>query len=229
MIIIRDLRAAAPASRSGFAGHRRRHTAGSNRTEPDAANIMRRMPCAWTIAELAVLFVSRPAPPDRLQPERCMLSSHEQSCRVMRQPADRSSVTPTTHAAVVQNKIDLECGSTTANAERGKQVAFSPLIFVAGTKLMVPKASTVSGPADLKGKTVVVTPCSAAEPIAATASIQPQQARTCGKIPITHAAPPTLTSRDFVPWRFSDAGRRSAWIASSCRHRSLHARAAAAA
>jgi len=60
-------------------------------------------------------------------------------------------------AAVVQNKIDLECGSTTANAERSKQVAFSPLIFVAGTKLMVPKASTVSGAADLKGKTVVVT------------------------------------------------------------------------
>jgi glutamate/aspartate transport system substrate-binding protein len=60
-------------------------------------------------------------------------------------------------AAVVQNKIDLECGSTTANAERSEQVAFSPLIFVAGTKLMVPKASTISGPADLKGKTVVVT------------------------------------------------------------------------
>jgi glutamate/aspartate transport system substrate-binding protein len=59
--------------------------------------------------------------------------------------------------AVVQNKIDLECGSTTANAERAKQVAFSPLIFVAGTKLMVPKTSTISGPADLKGKTVVVT------------------------------------------------------------------------
>jgi glutamate/aspartate transport system substrate-binding protein len=59
--------------------------------------------------------------------------------------------------AVVQNKIDLECGSTTANSERSKQVAFSPLIFVAGTKLMVPKASSVSGAADLKGKTVVVT------------------------------------------------------------------------
>jgi len=59
--------------------------------------------------------------------------------------------------AVVQNKIDLECGSTTANAERSKQVAFSPLIFVAGTKLMVPKASTVSGATDLKGKIVVVT------------------------------------------------------------------------
>jgi glutamate/aspartate transport system substrate-binding protein len=59
--------------------------------------------------------------------------------------------------AVVQNKIDLECGSTTANAERAKQVSFSPLMFVAGTKLMVPKASAVSGPSDLKGKTVVVT------------------------------------------------------------------------
>src|SRR5947208_11414094 len=59
--------------------------------------------------------------------------------------------------AVTDNKIDLECGSTTANAERAKLVAFSPLMFVAGTKLMVPKASTIAAPADLKGKTVVVT------------------------------------------------------------------------
>jgi glutamate/aspartate transport system substrate-binding protein len=59
--------------------------------------------------------------------------------------------------AVVDKKIDLECGSTTANAERGKLVAFSPLMFVAGTKLMVPKASSVTQVADLKGKTVVVT------------------------------------------------------------------------
>jgi glutamate/aspartate transport system substrate-binding protein len=59
--------------------------------------------------------------------------------------------------AVVQGKIDLECGSTTANAERARQVAFSPLMFVAGTKLMVPKDSTISAPRDLQGKTVVVT------------------------------------------------------------------------
>src|ERR1700742_2839307 len=58
---------------------------------------------------------------------------------------------------VLQNKVDLECGSTTANAERGKQVAFSPLMFVAGTKLMVPKASSTQSVTDLKGKTVVVT------------------------------------------------------------------------
>jgi glutamate/aspartate transport system substrate-binding protein len=59
--------------------------------------------------------------------------------------------------AVLDNKIDLECGSTTANAERSKQVAFSPLMFVAGTKLMVPKASPISAVTDMKGKTVVVT------------------------------------------------------------------------
>jgi glutamate/aspartate transport system substrate-binding protein len=59
--------------------------------------------------------------------------------------------------AVVQGKIDLECGSTTANAERAKQVAFSPLMFVAGTKLMVAKDSTISAPKDLQGKTIVVT------------------------------------------------------------------------
>jgi len=60
-------------------------------------------------------------------------------------------------AAVLAGKIDLECGSTTANAERAKQVAFSPLMFVAGTKLMVPKGAAINAATDLKGKTVVVT------------------------------------------------------------------------
>jgi hypothetical protein len=55
------------------------------------------------------------------------------------------------------------------------------------------------------------------KPIAATASIQPLQARTCGKIPIAPAALPLHTSRDFVPWRFLDAGRNSAWIVSAFR------------
>jgi glutamate/aspartate transport system substrate-binding protein len=59
--------------------------------------------------------------------------------------------------AVVSKKIDLECGSTTANFERRKQVAFSPLMFVAGTKLMVAKASAANAITDLKGKTIVVT------------------------------------------------------------------------
>jgi glutamate/aspartate transport system substrate-binding protein len=39
---------------------------------------------------------------------------------------------------IVAGAIDLECGSTTANAERAKSVAFSPIFFLAGTKLLVP-------------------------------------------------------------------------------------------
>jgi glutamate/aspartate transport system substrate-binding protein len=59
--------------------------------------------------------------------------------------------------ALLDSKIDLECGSTTNNAQRRQVVVFSPLIFVAATRLMVPKAAKVSGIADLKGKTIVVT------------------------------------------------------------------------
>ena len=58
---------------------------------------------------------------------------------------------------VKAGEIDLECGSTTSNLQRQKEVAFSPTFFVAGTKLMVPKASKVTSYRDLAGKTVVVT------------------------------------------------------------------------
>src|SRR5215470_18184930 len=40
--------------------------------------------------------------------------------------------------AIVNGAIDLECGSTTNNLERRKLVDFSPMIFVSGTKVMVP-------------------------------------------------------------------------------------------
>jgi glutamate/aspartate transport system substrate-binding protein len=58
---------------------------------------------------------------------------------------------------VKAGEIDLECGSTTSNLQRQKEVAFSPVFFVAGTKLMVPKASKVTSYRDLAGKTVVTT------------------------------------------------------------------------
>ena len=59
--------------------------------------------------------------------------------------------------AVRSGEIDLECGSTTSNFERQKQAAFSPIFFVAGTKLLVPRDSGIASYRDLKGKTVVVT------------------------------------------------------------------------
>jgi glutamate/aspartate transport system substrate-binding protein len=51
----------------------------------------------------------------------------------------------------------VRSGSTTSNFERQKQVAFSPIFFVAGTKLLVRRDSGIGSYRDLKGKTVVVT------------------------------------------------------------------------
>jgi glutamate/aspartate transport system substrate-binding protein len=59
--------------------------------------------------------------------------------------------------AIASGKADLECGSTTSNLERSKRVAFSPTIFVSGTKLMVRRGSPIKSFRDLAGKTVVVT------------------------------------------------------------------------
>jgi glutamate/aspartate transport system substrate-binding protein len=59
--------------------------------------------------------------------------------------------------AVMSGKADLECGSTTSNAERQRSVAFSPIIYVAGTKLLVKRGSPIASYRDLGGKTLVVT------------------------------------------------------------------------
>jgi glutamate/aspartate transport system substrate-binding protein len=58
---------------------------------------------------------------------------------------------------VVDGTIDLECGSTTNNLERQRQVAFSPIFFVSGTKVMVKRASKLRSYRDLRGRTVAVT------------------------------------------------------------------------
>ena len=59
--------------------------------------------------------------------------------------------------AVKSGEVDLECGSTTANFERKKEVAFSPIFFIAGTKILVPRSSAIASYRDLRDKTVVVT------------------------------------------------------------------------
>jgi glutamate/aspartate transport system substrate-binding protein len=72
--------------------------------------------------------------------------------------AEYRPVTPENRfSLLVSGDIDLECGSTTNNLERRKQVAYSPTIFVTGTKLLVRKDSGIRSLRDLKGKTVVVT------------------------------------------------------------------------
>jgi len=67
-------------------------------------------------------------------------------------------VTSQTRIPLVQNgTVDLECGSTTNNLERQKQVAFSVGIFEIGTRLLTAKTSGVKDFPDLKGKNVVTT------------------------------------------------------------------------
>ena len=59
---------------------------------------------------------------------------------------------------LVQNgTVDLECGSTTNNIERQKQVSFSNSIFIVSTRLMTRKDSGIKDFADLTGKNVVTT------------------------------------------------------------------------
>ena len=53
--------------------------------------------------------------------------------------------------------IDLECGSTTNNTARGKEVAFAINHFYTGTRLLTKKSSGIKDYADLKGKKVAIT------------------------------------------------------------------------
>lgn len=67
-------------------------------------------------------------------------------------------VTPQTRIPLMSNgTIDLECGSTTNTLTRQKEVAFAPVTFITGTKLVAKKASRIKSYKDLKNKTVVVT------------------------------------------------------------------------
>ena len=67
-------------------------------------------------------------------------------------------ITSQNRIPLLQNgTFDFECGSTTNNAERQQQAAFSNSIFVVGTRLLVKKGGPIKDFTDLKGKTVVVT------------------------------------------------------------------------
>lgn len=59
--------------------------------------------------------------------------------------------------ALLEGKIDLECGSTTNTRDRQKQVAFAYTTFVAGIKMLAKKSANVGSIEDLRGKPVVVT------------------------------------------------------------------------
>lgn len=76
------------------------------------------------------------------------------------------AITPQNRIPLLQNgTIDIECTTTTNNAERQKQAAFSSTIFVIGTRLLTKKDSGIKDFADLKGRTVVTNAGSTSEQI----------------------------------------------------------------
>lgn len=70
-------------------------------------------------------------------------------------------MTPVTSATriplMANGTVDLECGSTTNNLERQKQVAFAPTTFVTATRLLSKKASNINSLSDMQGKALVST------------------------------------------------------------------------
>jgi len=67
-------------------------------------------------------------------------------------------VTPANRIAVIeQGKADMECGSTTNNAERRQKVAFTIPHFITGARLLVKTASPIDRVEDLNGKKLVST------------------------------------------------------------------------
>jgi glutamate/aspartate transport system substrate-binding protein len=67
-------------------------------------------------------------------------------------------VTSSTRIPLLANDtIDLECGSTTNNADRLKQVAFTNTHFLTATRFVSKKSSNLKSIDDLKGKSVAST------------------------------------------------------------------------
>lgn len=70
----------------------------------------------------------------------------------------RQAVTSANRIPLLANgTIDLECGSTTNNSERGKQVTFAVNYFYTGTRFLVKADSGIKGLADFNNKVMVST------------------------------------------------------------------------
>lgn len=73
-------------------------------------------------------------------------------------PVEMLLVTTVTRIPTIeQGKADLECGSTTNNAERRKKVAFTIPHFITGARLLVRADSKIERLENLEGKNLVST------------------------------------------------------------------------
>lgn len=74
--------------------------------------------------------------------------------------------------AVKENRIDVECGSTTHTASRETEADFSYSIFFAGARFLARKSANLHDWQDLRGKTIAVTEKSTGEALLGTMNKQ---------------------------------------------------------
>jgi len=92
--------------------------------------------------------------------EMCKLIAEEVKKETGRKDlvVESQAVTSENRIPLIQNgTVDVECGSTTNNSERGKQVTFAINYFYTGTRFLVKADSGIKSINDLKGKKVVST------------------------------------------------------------------------
>jgi len=102
---------------------------------------------------------------ERGQPIGMMVEVSKAIAEAAQKALSRPDVKVQWQAVTSQNRIpllangtiDLECGSTTNNTTRAKQVDFAINHFYTGTRLLVKKGSGIRNYSDLKGKPVAVT------------------------------------------------------------------------
>jgi glutamate/aspartate transport system substrate-binding protein len=89
---------------------------------------------------------------------RKIVDTVEKELKLDKLAVEFNPVTSSTRIPLLANgTIDLECGSTTNNPDRLKQVAFTNTHFLTATRFISKKASKLNSIEDLKGKSVAST------------------------------------------------------------------------
>ena len=142
-----------------------------------AATLLALLPAAWAqtldkvkaSGSIAVAYRESSIPfsylDDKAQPVGFGWEICQRIVDEVRKATGRADLKVTTQAVTSANRIpllmngtiDIECGSTTNNSDRGKQVAFATNYFYTGTRLLVKAGSPIKSVADLKGRKVVST------------------------------------------------------------------------
>jgi glutamate/aspartate transport system substrate-binding protein len=111
---------------------------------------------AYREAAIPFSFLARPGEPVGYSIELCRRLVEEMAVAVGRELQVRylPVTARTREEAIISGKADLECGSTTSNSDRARRVAFSPHVFISGTRLAVKREHPVASFRDLRDKTI---------------------------------------------------------------------------